>query len=887
MKSVEQYNSLDGKTVNREEITQILNTAIDEGNTFVKKKLLALLMSYNNDSFKIHLSKVAPIVEAGLNAPRHDGLAKEALDNCGRLKKGYRYKFGKITKVEKKKKAKKEPKSKPKKTTVKNSQKKKKTNNNKASKKSKTKKTTVNTTVKNNIDDFNKKHKTNVKALIENLNKNKYYEFSADATFEDEAQFIKDLLFLNFSQKLKLRANKIITKQTINFDKDELPGKQYTVRKNKDVFKALKTFAGKDDKIPVMQGVFVEKDAYVLTDAHQLIIYKTKTNKKDIGKILNPYGKDKSTKYIDGKYPNYKAVMPNYDAFSSYFDIQNMYNHFNSFINLSKPINGENNQVFLKSDFAVNYTMFKDILKSLLMLGSQKIKFAYSKPNRALIIKTDNQHTVLLMPIIIGENLPGANLYYKILQNVEKNEPKSKPKINTVKNSQKKTKTNNNKASKKPESTKLINKAIELAEKLAEEAGLITQGFVEYWYKFDANEWKRNDKHRIYLNLNYGRTYKGQNKWSRGVTYYIDLVDDFKIVDSSRKYNNASERQSVKNIAEEVVEYLKKNDFKIGLKGAKSKTYKRAKSNYSSTRHAWQDVAKKTGLHHTQVKSQHTDKHYVWKVINKGMKAPVETEQAETIERKPQKNNKIVSASQAKTADDYQYFNVPGPTGKFLQRVERKPKESVAITIDGKQGAGKTTLLYQFLNDFASGGNMCLFATLEQHVDSVLTQDLKDKYLAPKNRSKVDMISDFDDKQEFYSIINHYDIIFIDSWQKLIKQIGKLDFDEDLRKKLDGKVFVVIFQQTTTGRTKGGADIVFDGDIIIKMETGATFAENYAYFDKNRYTIKPIEKLRYNVAGKYVYDPTENIEENNTESETVKNSNDNTTVDDVEIIEVY
>lgn len=257
--------------------------------------------------------------------------------------------------------------------------------------------------------------------------------------------------------------------------------------------------------------------------------------------------------------------------------------------------------------------------------------------------------------------------------------------------------------------------------------------------------------------------------------------------------------------------------------------------------------------------------------IEEPIEKPIEKplKQSKPIRKKQSNANseKIISASESVNVDDFEFYNVPGAVGDFLQRVERKEKDSVVITIDGKQGAGKTTMLYQFMDSFASGGNMSLFASLEQHPKSVLTQDLKDKYITNQNRSNIDMVGDFDSLNEFYSIIEHYDIIFIDSWQKLLEQVGKINLDTDLRKKFDGKVFVVVFQQTTTGRTKGGAGIVFDGDIIIKMETGDTFADNYAYFDKNRYTQKSIDKLRYNVAGEYVYDPSDkNQSKNNDEA---------------------
>jgi ParB-like chromosome segregation protein Spo0J/KaiC/GvpD/RAD55 family RecA-like ATPase len=268
----------------------------------------------------------------------------------------------------------------------------------------------------------------------------------------------------------------------------------------------------------------------------------------------------------------------------------------------------------------------------------------------------------------------------------------------------------------------------------------------------------------------------------------------------------------------------------------------------------------------------------------KGMKSPqidaviqAEPEEAEAISpneertaptQPPKTNSKVRSASDRVDESKFDFFNVEGQVGQFLQRVERKPQDSVVITIDGKQGAGKTTMLYQFMEAFASGGNRSLFASLEQHPDSVLTQDKIDAYISPENRSKLDLVGDFEDQKEFYSIIEYYDVIFIDSWQKLLELVGKINLDKDLRKKFDGKVFVVIFQQTTTGRTKGGASIVFDGDIIIKMETGESFDKNYAYFDKNRYTQIAIEKLRYNIANQYVYDPTkEDQEDQNSEDD--------------------
>ena len=163
-------------------------------------------------------------------------------------------------------------------------------------------------------------------------------------------------------------------------------------------------------------------------------------------------------------------------------------------------------------------------------------------------------------------------------------------------------------------------------------------------------------------------------------------------------------------------------------------------------------------------------------------------------------------------------FAIGGETGRFLQAVEKKPFGSVVVTLDGPQGAGKTTALYKFQNDFATAGNRCLFASLEEHPSSNLATDKKDAYLTPAAQENIDTVGSFANYAEFCEIVNHYDCIFIDSWQKLVRMIGAIRLDEDVRKKFNGKVFFVIFQQTTVGRTKGGAEIVFDGDIIIKIE---------------------------------------------------------------------
>lgn len=107
--AVEKFNALNGRTVDREELEKLAKLGKDQGQMQVYEKLISVLNSNDDKSFKINITK--PIT--GLNAPRHSGTAKVALDDCGRLKKGYKYKAGKIVKIVTRKKSKTVRKTKP------------------------------------------------------------------------------------------------------------------------------------------------------------------------------------------------------------------------------------------------------------------------------------------------------------------------------------------------------------------------------------------------------------------------------------------------------------------------------------------------------------------------------------------------------------------------------------------------------------------------------------------------------------------------------------------------------------------------------------------------------------------------------------------------------
>ncbi|MCF6224560.1 MAG: hypothetical protein L3J34_12680 [Flavobacteriaceae bacterium] len=195
-------------------------------------------------------------------------------------------------------------------------------------------------------------------------------------------------------------------------------------------------------------------------------------------------------------------------------------------------------------------------------------------------------------------------------------------------------------------------------------------------------------------------------------------------------------------------------------------------------------------------------------------------------------------------------FTIGGAISDFLGTIEIKPVGSVACTIDAPQGTGKTRFFFQIMNQLAKNYKV-LFISLEEHPASTLFKSKVSQYIDPENQTHIDTIGELargKEKQILDDLIPQYDVILIDSWNK-IYEASKLDFDTDLRKAYNGKLIFAIFQRTVTGTMRGGAKSQFDGDIIMKIEKGETFKENEVYHDKNRYQDKDLSLLRYNIYG--------------------------------------
>ena len=181
----------------------------------------------------------------------------------------------------------------------------------------------------------------------------------------------------------------------------------------------------------------------------------------------------------------------------------------------------------------------------------------------------------------------------------------------------------------------------------------------------------------------------------------------------------------------------------------------------------------------------------------------------------------------------------------FLGALEKKTKDSLVITLTGKQGSGKTRFAFQFMNALAQRYRVG-HASIEEHPESVLYEEKAYQYL---NDTALEHITAQDVRSlaELDTMIRTNEVIVIDSFQKMRELAPHFEIDKDLRKKYDGKLFLVIFQQTADGKMRGGSKSQYDGDIILFTETFPDYRENYVYPDQNRYNKRPATELQYSI----------------------------------------
>ena len=180
---------------------------------------------------------------------------------------------------------------------------------------------------------------------------------------------------------------------------------------------------------------------------------------------------------------------------------------------------------------------------------------------------------------------------------------------------------------------------------------------------------------------------------------------------------------------------------------------------------------------------------------------------------------------------------------RFLGDVERKTAESTVITIAGGAGSGKTRFAFQFINALAQNYKVG-HASLEEHPDSKLYYDKVQQYIDETALPNIEA-PEIKNLDQLEALIQRNEVIVIDSFAKLQELNPRFLLDRDLRKKYDGKLFLLIYQLTGEGKMRGGSKSEFDGDIILLTHVAPDYRENYIYPSKNRYNALPATQLRY------------------------------------------
>lgn len=222
------------------------------------------------------------------------------------------------------------------------------------------------------------------------------------------------------------------------------------------------------------------------------------------------------------------------------------------------------------------------------------------------------------------------------------------------------------------------------------------------------------------------------------------------------------------------------------------------------------------------------------------------------VEHLPEETNQQISTS-ANTLDakmaalqtrNWETFIIANPQlQRFLGDVERKTSESTVITIAGGAGSGKTRFAFQFINALAQNYTVG-HASLEEHPDSKLYYDKVQQYINETALPNIEA-PEIKNLDQLEALIQRNEVIVIDSFAKLQELNPRFLLDRDLRKKYDGKLFLLIYQLTGDGKMRGGSKSEFDGDIILLTHVAPDYRENYIYPSKNRYNALPATQLRY------------------------------------------
>ncbi len=635
--------------------------------------------------------------------------------------------------------------------------------------------------------------------------------------------------------------------------------------KEKGIF-TLKKIVSKDELRPTLTGVFIEKDKYVATDTMNLLIVKRpKNDGLKTGTIYDPtpepqYSKSyrgtapfaddqtiQNSRYINGSvpFPKYENVVniPNYKV--KMFELTPIINTLYASLEIGKRIHTEDYRMVIningkESGYFISVKLLFNALQALKANGSEKAMFLISKEGVVYTI-SDNGNIALT---VLAKGYDGSVREHFIqLPTIELTVPKEfVPETKTTLNAP------NGLFGKYPEINTLAFKKMKVTE--------LREFTLEFYRLFLKGKKKEIEKHLKEVVF----TSEGGRKIAYGEAMYsakAAVIEHLDTLIKNSTYNNWGDRKASDN--EEILGYLnfkskitidgKKRHVRIAISVDKDRNLK-----FKSY-----DVGKKKSVStHKGVKPfsggvETLSTESVAKTVpNSALSAPevfVEHSPDPATQFAPSitpRNNSLANKMATLQNRTFETFIIAEPQMQaFLGDVERKNTGSTAITITGGAGSGKTRFAFQFINALAQNYKVG-HASLEEQPDSKLYFDKVQQYLDQTAQANVEA-PEIENMQDLQALIERNDVIVIDSFTKIREWDRNFLLDRDLRKKYNGKLFLIIFQQTVAGNMRGGTTSEFDGDIILYTQVFPDYRENYIYPSKNRYNSTPSEQLRYSV----------------------------------------
>ena len=202
-------------------------------------------------------------------------------------------------------------------------------------------------------------------------------------------------------------------------------------------------------------------------------------------------------------------------------------------------------------------------------------------------------------------------------------------------------------------------------------------------------------------------------------------------------------------------------------------------------------------------------------------------------------NNGGIPLDKVKTTNNG--FRLSGDLGKFIGPIALN---KYAIVIKGDSGAGKSRFALQLANSMAAIiGKEAYFSLEMSPSNPEIKREYFDKYIAPVHRPKILTFDEGSLNKVKDLATKGVRAIFVDSWQKLYEKSSEFGL---LRNQFPGTAFIIIFQETTSGKARGGSESIYDSDLVIHVHKSpdGDYKKNYAQAEKNRFAGTD---MRYNI----------------------------------------